>query len=119
MISAISHLLPTDRADYAADVADILDAAHAWQAGHLDLNAVMQLGTIPYHGHPSRSYSRFVAVATTPPGDPRRAALLEILRRVNRQHGRETPHGMMSRDDDHQHDAAVQFVRGSDPWEPF
>ena len=121
MIDAIAHLMPRESiaAEYRDDINDVLDAALAWKEGTLPLNEVMHLGTIPYDGHPSCSYTRFVAVATATKGDPRRHALMDLQRLTNRRYGRETSQGFMSEYEDHQHDHAVAFVKanGPAPWE--
>lgn len=118
MERAVSHLLPERLREYAPDIEDVLDAAAEWQAGRLDLNTLLHLGTIPYQGRPSPRYSRFVAVATTSPSDPRRAALLAAIERVASTQGTFTHQGFFQAFELHQHDRAAEVVRLSRaPWE--
>lgn len=103
------RLLTTDE---RAEVDDILDAAAEWQAGRMDWRAVAGLGRLEINGAPSESYSRFVAVAMTPPGDPRRAALLAFLDVLVRAEGYiATRQGTFTRHETRMHDQAVAWVR--------
>lgn len=120
---AVAHTLPrnlrTDP-DIAADCADILDAAQEWQAGRMDLNALLHLGTIEdHHGRPSPKYSRWVAMCTAERSDPRRRALLAALDRVVAAQVVITKQGVFEPNETHQHDAAVRYVNDHDraPWE--
>jgi len=88
-------------------VQDVLDAAAAWDAGAFPLTNAANLGTITYQGIPSPRYTRFVAIVTTPAGDPRRAALLRMIDRIVAANRIVTRFGVMDRDEFHQHDAAI------------
>ena len=101
------------------EIEDILDAAGEWAAGRLPLTELMRLGTIENNGHPSPGYSRFSAIAMTPASDPRRDYLRKAIRLVVGAQTVITHQGIFSRDELHQHDHAVAFVKanGPAPWE--
>lgn len=92
-------------------VTDVLDAAAAWKAGTLPLTAAAAIGTITYRDHISPRYSRFVAIATTPVGDPRRAALLEMVELMVSKMHMVTRFGVISRLEEHEHDQAIAALR--------
>ena len=56
-------------------VADVLDAAHEWQAGRMPWQVAASIGA--WHDSPSRT--RFLAITTTPSTDPRWHALKALL----------------------------------------
>ncbi len=97
--------------DEQADIADVLDAAAAWDAGDLDLNAAAHIGTLLYEGHPSRSYSRAVALIRTPRADPRWHALNRMVDVLATSMYVRTRAGLFSATELHHHDRAVQYLR--------
>ncbi len=81
LLPRIEQLTVADR----KDVEWILDAAEAWSQG-MPIEEFARVGQIvsPRSGHESTSYSRWVAMVSTPVLDPRRkhlrAAIDELLR---------------------------------------
>ena len=63
------------------EVDDVLEAAAAWAAGQLPIHEFAKVGTIPspYTGNPSGSYTRYVAMLSTPVTDARRHDLRRAL----------------------------------------
>lgn len=111
--------LPEQYAPYADDLEDVLDAAEAWQAGRLPLSTAANLGTVPYRDrdgrpHPSPRFTRYLAMVHAAPDDPRRAALLAMIDRMIRANHIVTPFGIVSQDELHQHDQAVDRLN----WAP-
>ncbi len=105
---------------YAEEVAKILDAALAWQAGRLPLADLLALGAIPYRGKPNPKYSRNCALRSVPRGDPARVALQAAIEaaRVTEPVAM-TRFGAMTEAELHQHDPAVDRLGLGDPWERF
>ncbi len=92
-------------------VEDCLDAAAAWEAGDLDLNAAAHIGTLLYEGYPSRTYSRAVALIRTPRADPRWHALNRMVDVLATAMYVKTKAGLMTSEELHAHDRAVQYLR--------
>lgn len=117
MFDAIAPLTPgagtrTLTPEEREEVEWILDAAAEWQAGRLPWQEVARIGGIELGGYPSAAYTRFCAVAFTPPTDPRRVALLALIDVLIRNSGYKTTYqGTYSPSELRQHDIAVQWVR--------
>src|SRR5690349_25004185 len=74
--------------DYAADIADVLDAAQMWADGRMSLTDAARFGTIEYHDQPSPRYSRYVAMVKTPLDHPQRPALVALVNRLRSEERR-------------------------------
>lgn len=68
-------------------VEDVLFAAADWQAGELPITEAAKFGIVPWNGRPSPWYTRFVAIRTTPKGDPRRIALIAMCEKLDKLQG--------------------------------
>ena len=82
-------------------VNDVLEAASEWEAGSLPLPEFAKIGAITSPtGFVSPAYSRYVAVISTQPDDPRRTALLRAIDRLLIYEGLHlTKHGIFSPQD--------------------
>ncbi len=99
--------------DEAADVNDVLDAAHDWDAGTLPWQAAANVGTIICEGRPSSGYSRFIAFLLTPKTDPRRRCLEALGTHLDTQQGlRVTPRGTFSQRDINELHESERIMRG-------
>lgn len=117
--TALTHLLPGagERAltpDEQAEVDAVLDAAA------MEHPNAATTGALPWDGHPSPAYTRFVAVRVTPPSDPRRAALLTLInQRITRSGYIRTEQGVFTPDDLGEHDVPLHWRRTADQPDPW
>lgn len=128
MDRALSDALPKREltTDEMQHLNDILDASLAWQNGEIDGNTLLRMGMIEYQGpndrqpHVSPPYTRYLAMGygmrfRNPDGthDPRYLALRDFLDKLVAFKYVVTPQGVLSREEEHQHDHAIRLMRGA------